>query len=239
MGLGSTSVGSAVASISSGIVTTLNLSGYGTGYTSVPDVLIEPPKQVSEKINVLSYTGDYGVVVGVGTTVSSSQNQFIFDLYIPTDSYMRDTDVVGSAITVSGLSTGDFLTVYDTSISIGGTFNSEYTNSNPIGIGTTFLDCVYQVESVETRTMTNVTAGSSVGITTEVRRIFVNVDTVGTGIAYTTAPYLGEFSWGKINFAGRTKERPFNFYGSDGYVGISTSGLVTRFNPLKYKDYVV
>ena len=239
VGLGSTQRASATSTISGvGTITSLTVTSPGTGYTSTnpPVVLIESPKSIIESISVTSYAGDYGVIVGVGTTVSASQDQFYFDTFISLDSFMRDANYVGTAVTVSGISTSDYLTVFNTNITIGSTFASEDQDSATIGIGTTFLDCVYQVSSYEDNDLF-VTAGSTIGFTTVCRRVFVNVDTVGSGIAYTSLPDMGEFSWGKINLGTRLEPQSFNAHNNNGYTGITTSALVTRSNSLKYNNY--
>jgi len=235
VGLGSTQRASAIASISGGAVASITVTSGGSGYTSSnpPVVLIESPKITKERIDVTSYTGDYGIIVGIGTTVVSTQNQLIFDIFIPEDSFMRNSGYVGSAVTISGISTGDYLTIYDTNISIGNTFASQRNDGSSIGVGTTFLDFVYQVESQEVRIMNIIGVGS-----TYVKRLFVNVDTFGSGIAYTTSTNLGNFSWGKIEFDDRTDKKDFNFYGQNGYSGISTSALILRNSFLKPDDYV-
>ena len=45
----------------------------GVGYTRVPHVLIEPPKVVSEKVDVEFYYGDNGNIVGALTTLSANE----------------------------------------------------------------------------------------------------------------------------------------------------------------------
>jgi len=142
---------------------------------------------------------------------------------------------VGTAVTVSGISTGDYLVVLNTNLSVGGTFASQATDGSHIGIATTALDCVYQVASFENNDQI-IHEGSLVGFTTTLRRIFVNVDNSGS-IGYTTAPYMGDFSWGKITLEPRANPQSFNFYGDDGYSGIMTSALVSRANPLKAVGY--
>ena len=245
----STGVGLATAIIGSAgtvtsVVVTYGGTTTGTAYSSVtpPSVLIAPPTVQREKINVDSWEGDSGVIVGVGTTASGSQNQFYFDLFIPQGSYLRDTNVVSTAVTVSGLGTDDYFVAYNTNASIGSTFASESGDgTTTVGIGTTQLDAVYRVKSAETRTMANVTAGSTIGFSTDVRRVFVNVDTLGSGIAYTTSPSLGDWSWGRINSEERVNPKSFDAYTMSGIgtagSGISTSSVVRRFNSLKYTAY--
>ena len=86
-------------------------------------------------MNVDGYSGDYGTIVGVGTTSAGSQEQLYFDMYIPVDSFMRDQYVGTSDSYNIGL--GDYFTVYGTNISIGNTFASEDSSGSTIGIGTT------------------------------------------------------------------------------------------------------
>ena len=51
----------------------------------------------------------------MGTTTVGGQNKLIFDFFISEDSILRDaagaTSPVGAAVTVSGISTGDFFVV--------------------------------------------------------------------------------------------------------------------------------
>jgi hypothetical protein len=237
VGLGTTQRATGTAVLSGSTIGSISVSSPGTGYTDTnpPQVLIAPPRLINEDIGVSTYKGDFGTIVGVGTTTSGSQSQFYFDTYIPQGSVMRDISYVGTAVTVSGISTGDYLVVLNTNLSIGGTFASQDTTGTKIGIATTALDCVYQVTTFEDNDQI-IHEGSLVGFTTTLRRIFVNVDNAGS-IGYTTAPYMGDFSWGKIMFKTRIGAQPFNFYGDNGYSGISTSGLVTRLNPLRSVGY--
>ena len=267
IGVGTTGTSKAVSELSDDNVSliTVQTPGYGYTTTNPPSVLIESPKLVRERINVNSYTGDNGVVVGFGisTFVSgmTSQTKIILDFYIPTNSYMRDTDVVGSAITVSGISTGDFFTTYNTSVAADEETIISLQNDGvtQVAITTSFLDSVFQVS--DTQLLDKNVIG--VGVTM-VKRVFANISGISTvdfastlitfdSTNYTfdsqsfavyaggisSSAYLGSYSWGKIDLAGRTNPQSFNFYGEDGYSGISSSGLVTRYNPLKYKDYIV
>ena len=161
-------------------------------------------------------------------------DQFFFDLWITPDSFMRNSTYVGTAITVSGLDTGDYLTVFNTDVGIGATFATLTTTGGSIGIGTTWSDGVYQVASAELLELTDT---SVVGVATWVKRIFVNVDDTKSGIGSTASPFVnGEFSWGKINF-NTTPKNSYTFYGDNGVTGISTSGIIVRTKPLRYLNY--
>jgi predicted small secreted protein len=170
---------------------------------------------------------------------------------------MRDSEYVGTGITVSGIGTGDYFSVFNSNVDTTETIDSNRIDGTPIGITTSFIDCVYQVKSTYTLEK------NVIGVdNTTVRRVFVNVGNISTesfssslitfdsssftldtrtftvyagGIS--SASNMGRFSWGKIQFEGRTSPQEFNFYGNNGIIGISSSGLLSRFEPLKYRDY--
>ena len=250
----------ATATISGGSVTALTTTDSGGGYTEAPLVLIEEPKLIKENINVTSYSGDDGIIVGFGTTSYTGKTQVVFDFFIPTDSFLRDASLVGSAITVSGISTGDFFTCFGTNMvtDLSEIISVKTDNVTTIGVTTTFADSVYQAERVE------VISSEVIGIgTTVVARVFANISgissisfsssllnfdsTLFTFDSQTVEVYsggiasshnMGKFSWGKIALGERVSAQSFNFYGLNGHSGISSSGLVQRYNPLKYKNYI-
>ena len=90
----------------------------GIGYTDAapPTVLISEPTYVREENTIELYSGDFGIVTGVGICSNISRangaavaigTAIVFDLYIPKHSPLRD-DAINSpnAITRSGLTTG-------------------------------------------------------------------------------------------------------------------------------------
>jgi len=253
----------ATATVSGGQVTSFTISEAGAGYTSTqpPVVLIESPVVVREEIRVNSYTGDYGSVVGFGTTTVSSQQQLIFDFFIDTDSFMRDSNYVGTGITVSGISTGDFFTIYNSNLtvtpSLGDAVISQYNDGSNLGITTSFVDSTFQVNSTYTLEVDILGIGR-----TTVRRVFTNVGGISTisfgstFITFDSESYtfdsrtvtvyqggissnfsFGEFSWGKIDFGTRIESDSFNSYNDGGYAGLSTGALVTRSQSLRYNNY--
>lgn len=259
-----TAIATATVSVG-GTITALNITNPGSGYTSTnpPSVLIEPPTLSKEEMSVSSYSGDYGSVVGFGLTTGllTANQQIIFDFFIDKDSFMRDPVYVGSGITVSGISTGDFFTIFNSNITItnnpGDPFFSGYNDGSNLGISTHFIDNTYQVGAVQTLQVDVL----GIGMTT-VRRVITNVggiSTISFGMdnltfdssqftfdSQTFTVYQGgissnftfaEFSWGKINVSNRTGANSFNSYNLQGVTGLSTSALVTRTASLKYNNY--
>ena len=235
VGLGSTLRASATSTISSGIVDTITVTDPGTGYTTTnpPAVLIEPPSLLNETVDTNLYSGDAGIIVGVGTTATET----ILDLYIPTDSFLRDANLVGSAITVSQIVSGDFFVVYNSNIGSASTsINSFDSSSNLIGVGTQYIDNVYYVSSASDVEV-NITG---IGTTTA-RRVYVNCgitsifDSISSG--FNTSNYLGNYSWGKVVVSEPLENGTFNSYTLDGVGGIITSTYLNRTSPLKYLNY--
>jgi hypothetical protein len=263
IGIGTAST--ATVSISSGSVTSIDIVNPGTGYTftNPPIVLIESPTVIKETNKVSDYQGDSGIIVGFGTTTVGSVNKIILDLFIPEDSYLRQQVLTGTAVTISSLNTGDYFVVYNSNVGFASTSIVSFDiNGNSIGVGTEFIDNVYQVESSE------IIEREIVGIgTTYLNRIFINTSPFNsdsfssTLITFDSSVYtfdnggisgittypgdillsnnFGNFSWGKISLTFRSKENSYNFYGNNGIGGISTSAMVKRTNSLKYENYII
>tara|TARA_R100001443_G_scaffold72969_1_gene80965 strand:+ start:10 stop:2526 length:2517 start_codon:yes stop_codon:yes gene_type:complete len=272
VGLGSTAT--ATAAITNGSVTSITVTSGGTGYTSTPQVLVDPPSLISETNDVLSYNGDSGTVVGFGTTVVSNIDKLIFDLYIPQDSFLRDTDIVGTATTLSGISIGDYFVVSNSNIGFAQTnIVSRALDNTIVATGRSFFDNVYQVESTSVVSVANTNIGiSTVGTAlTNVIRVQSKISGISTftfssnsiyfdstnytfdnqnsdigggsntGAGYTggfiNRPFLGNFSWGRIELQGRSELNEYSFFGQNGVLGIGTGSLVTRTNGLRSKNY--
>ena len=233
IGIGTTATIS--ASVTSGIVTSITITNPGSGYSTSnpPQILIEYPSLKYEKIEEVSYEGDFGIIVGINTTsVGVASTGITFDFFVPTDSYLRDTNLnVGIATTgISGIKTDYYFTVFNSNIGMGVT--SLDSSNNVVGIGTTFLDNVYQVATVSVAQ----TSVPGVGLT-NVSRVTVSVlDYNGlSGMGYSN--FYGEFSWGKINTPTRKVPQNFNSYTNDGITGLSTGTIIQRTNPLRYIGY--
>jgi hypothetical protein len=182
------------------------------------------------------------------------------DLYIPGDSYLKDSNIVDVPLVQSSLSVGDFFIVYGSNVGFGTTsIISIGLDDSSVGVTTEFIDNIYQVSRAETLVQ-NVTG---VG-TAFVRRIFTKTvglgtinfsnqnitfdsavykfDNSGSSTPYTgtieSSNYFGNYSWGKIGLKSRTK--PYN-YDSNISIGtsITSSTEIRRLSPLKYINYII
>ena len=231
VGLGTTAI--ATSSITAGIVTSITITNAGTGYTntSAPVVLIAPPSHNTEEVSVNAYSGDNGVIVGFGTTTVGIGTQLIFDIHIPYDSFLRDSNIAGTALTISSISKNDYFVVKNSNVGSSSTsiLSLDALNST-VGLGTVFADNVYEVDSA-------VSISTSIsGISTHVRRVFAKVNQFNYGFSgITTSDFFGSFSWGRIDIAARSKENSYSSYAEGS--GISTATMIVRSNFLKFKNY--
>jgi hypothetical protein len=224
----------ATANISvGGTVSSISIANVGSGYTrsNPPLVLIEPPTPKIEVIPNVTYNGDFGVITGIKTTsVGVASTGVVLDIYIPQNSFLRDTITVGAAITVSGIQTGYYFVVHNSNVGNGVT--SLNSSGSIVGVGSTFLDNIYQVSSVSI----GQTAVPGIGIT-YVAKVTVSLSSYNglTGLGFSG--FYGEYSWGRISGLSRRNPQTFNIY-NNGILGISTSPTIQRYNPLKYQNYL-
>ncbi len=264
-GLGTTAVGRSFIN-AVGVVTGIEITNSGTDYlqTDPPSCLIAPPLAVLESDTVASYVGDSGHIVGFGTEGGAADvdKSLIFDIHIPYDSWLRNTSLVGTAITLSSINVGDYFVIKKTYVGFADTsLKSLDIAGETIGIGTDFVDNIYQVDTVA-----NHITGALTGIgTTTFRRITAKIagistitfastkagfssvtydfSSAGQGAgsgwsgAFTTSYYLGDFSWGKVNIASRGESNEYPAYTDNGVPGISTGSIVRRTKALKAKHY--
>jgi hypothetical protein len=172
IGSGITASATAIIS-SSGQVSSISVSEVGSGYStsSPPQVLVPPPSIIVDKINtVSSVIGFSGQITGIQTTSGIGTNLAIrFTLQSP--------------LGFSGLATGYPIYIFNTKVGNGVTSIID-SNNNVVGVGTTFLDNIYYINSFN----------SSSGIIT----CNVHSSSPVVGIA-TTGSYLGNFSWGRLS----------------------------------------
>jgi hypothetical protein len=250
----------AISSISSGIVTSLIIVNPGSGYISSipPQVLIENPNFEYEKIKNVTYEGDFGNIVGVSvTTVGIGLTAFEFEVIIPLDSILRSTSLNQGITTtgISGIQTDYYFVVKNSNIGSGVT--SLRNDGTIIGFTTNYIDNIFQVYSVTTKSKTVYGIGSTT-VTSIKTRIFkydedlletfdsISITFDNNEISFDSYNdinnYYGDFTWGRIILdpvRSRSKSRNFSAYEENGYSGIFTSPIIRRVNPLKYLNYLL
>ena len=246
VGIGTTAAAKATATVTNGVISGVTVTSPGLAYTHAnpPQVLITPPEYVREENTIDFYEGDYGLITGIGTTSTSGVTTGItFDLVIPADSPLRDVKVAApNAISRSGLSTGYYFMI--NSSNVGNGVTSLDAAGNYVGLGTTAVDNIYQV--VHHVGVSTGTIGLGV---TEVQRITVSVlswngldSTVGASGTTTigiSSDFIGEYSWGKVQFSDRMKVASYTVSTNNGVAGIKTGPQIKRKFALKSTNYVV
>ena len=243
-GIGTTSTNAtAIATISGvGTVSAITIVNSGAGYTNTnpPVVMIEAQAQTQETVSSVKYEGDFGEIVGIATTgVPGIGTALQLDLYVPDNSILRDTSVMSSAISVSGIQSGYYFTTFETNVGSGVTsYQGAIGNDNEIaGVGTIHIDNIYKVHSAK-----NITGpallSTGVGNTT-LRRVTVSVDNLEgivrpVGIGTTiNGLYYGKYSWGRLHDFVKPETNSFTSVNTDGVTGIKTGPVIIRSRDLK------
>jgi hypothetical protein len=234
IGVGTSGRAAASATFINGSVTTVAITTGGFGYDSEqpPMVLIESPHPKYEIIDNISYTGDFGVITGIKTTsVGVASTGIILDFFIPSNSPLRDgkSVTVGVATTgISGIQTGYYFVINKSNVGEG--LTTLDSSGEVVGVGTTFIDNIYQVSAVSIAQ----TAVAGVGITC-VAQVTVSVSDYNGLSGLGFSGFYGEYSWGRISTPIRKDPQDFETYANIG--GISTSPVIQRFNRLKFLNY--
>ena len=203
IGVGIGTTATATVSIANGSLSTVTITNPGFGYTTsiTPQVIVPLPDPTYENISGITVvSGTSGNITGIGTTVG-----------IGTDLAIKFT-----LSSVTNLSVGYPIYIFDTKVGNGVT--SIYSsNAAIVGIGTTFLDNIYNISGID--------AGAGI-ITCNIRpdSSIVGIDTTG--------PTVGKFSWGKLS----------GFTRSSSPVSIAVSGFtvnsgLTTFPTIQRRGY--
>ena len=67
--------------------------------------------------------------------------------------------------------------------------------------------------------------------------IFRGIKGASEGIDRSTSDYMGTYSWGRIDLTSRAGLNSYTAYTEGGVTGITTSTIVERNAPLKFKEY--
>jgi hypothetical protein len=220
-----------------GTVSEIQIANAGSGYTSTnpPQIIIEAPVPKKEVVDNVFYEGDFGRIVGIKPiSVGSATTGISFDFYIPNDSFIRDSKInaIGVGTTgISGIKSEYYFVISNSNIGFG--LTSLDIQGNIIGSGTSFIDGIYQAISVSIAS----TEVLGVGIT-EVTQVIVSVEDYNGLSGFGFSNFYGNYSWGRISDFDRLKPKSFISY-NDNLLGISSSPIIRRYYPLKYRDYKV
>ncbi len=231
IGIGTTGKATLLSSISGGSVNSISVISPGFGYsqTNPPIVLIDSPTPKKEYLNNVTYLGDFGIISGIkSTNVGFASTGLVFDLYIPSSSYLRNSSVVDSLITESQIKQNYYFKVSNSKIGSGVT--SLDRNGNIIGVGTTGIDNIYQVISVSSATTSVLGVG-----TASVVQVVVSISTYSGISGFGYSSYYGDYSWGIINVP--TTKNSFTVGTKFGVVGINSTPVIRRYKPLLFTNY--
>ena len=206
-----------------GTLNSVSIVGFGTTALDTSSI---------EKIGSVTYAGDYGKITGIATAkTGGGQHQLIFDI-TPDPLIVDALDNNRPAI-----ASGDYFVIENTVI---GSPSSNIANrvkaigidgSSVVGIGSTWIDGVYQAASVTTTGVGN----TSLRVTSNVSALtgITTTDIPEAGDGETARP-AGTYSWGYLNVSRNVATaKSFTFYNQNGIAGIETSAHVSRTLQLK------
>ena len=180
---------------------------------------------VVETIKEVSYAGDFGQVTDIlefDSGESGAENSLPtlkFDFY-PHPSIYSDAGKPNT-IQTTGISTGDYFVIRNTTIGPGAGLTSiDGSQANIVAVGSSFLDNVYRAAKV-----TGFAGTDRIQVATNVHSV-AGINTDPELVKY------GTFSWGKINTGSRNGET-LGFQTNDPLSGVSTSAHVSRTRQLK------
>ena len=211
--IGFGTIATATATITNGSVSSSNITNPGSGYTNTnPPKVLAPKSPIVDEIasgTNLIFENASGIITGIGTTIFNSSLAIKF-----------------TGINTEGLgpiTIGDPLFVYDTTVGNGVT-STDVTNTNVVGIGTTFVDNVYIVAGITTLGV--VGGGNTI---TGIITCTIDTNTVGIATTETTGAPVGRFSLGKIsNIVRSSNPISIGVTGLTVDVGLSTFPTVIR-----------
>jgi len=210
-----------------------NVTIVGLGATPLDTSSIETVKSVS-------YGGDYGQITGISTAKTGvGTHQLIFD--ISCDPNIKSSVTrEGSESNLGnrpGIGTGDYFVIENTgigSVSLmadGGVKSLGIDASTTVGIGSTWIDGVYQAL---TWTETGV-GNTSIRVTTYVSSLAgIHTLAYAAPVGGNSARDVGTYSWGYLTGnRSSTAAKSFTFYNENGIAGIETSAHISRKLQLK------
>ena len=185
------------------VLNDVRISGLATAATeswvspTTGNTIVTSPRPQVEVLQNATYTGDFGVIIGITTHTSGVGTATpSIKFTIKPDPSIYNSSPNAQQRSVSGISTGDYFVVRNTVVgNTGGGTTSLNTGVNDIvSIGNNFIDNVYYAN---TWVAYAATAGA-ITVTCNVNSLS-GINTLGL----TTVPNLGTYSWGTVNVANR------------------------------------
>jgi hypothetical protein len=177
--VGVATTATATATISGGNITSITITNPGLGYTVAPYVIAPAPVIPSETVGGVTQAnvdGFSGIVTGITTAFGSGGTGTLALKFFLNKSSGDFTELVN----------GYPVYIYDTNIGTGVTSIYATGNDSVVGIGTTFIDNIYYVSSIN-RTGLNADF---------IANVDSNSSIIGIG---TTGEGSGRFSWGRLS----------------------------------------
>jgi hypothetical protein len=172
---------------------------------------------------------------------------------------------INPTITSSQLSINDYFVIRNSNIGYG--ITSLNNQGSILSIGSSFVDNIYQVYDVSLGTnvisssiiifdtvsflspsiidTTRVVTVEENGILIvsefspiEVTVLIQSFNEIDLDILSAQSSHFGEYSWGKIQLTGRTKDEEYDAYTLNGVTGLTTSTILKRTNPLRPLNYI-
>ena len=200
IGVGVGTTATATATISNGTVDTITVTEVGLGYTIAPKVSIEPPNSIEDHLassgNNIIVESTSGILTGIGTTTVGSSLGIKFFAMAESQNAFQPISI-GNPVYIYGTQVGSGLTSMDV------------TNTNSVGIGTSFADNIYTVAEIGYEG----NDPNKIGIITCVIKSDTNV--VGLASTSTSISPVGYYSVGKLS----------NFTRSSSPISLSVTGL--------------
>ena len=238
IGVGVGTTATATLTVSNGSITNHQITNEGFGYDSnnPPQVIIESPPFKKEQITgIAAREGFTGIITGIGTTTRSGGLALRFDI----DAVNRDINGKYVNAAANLLKVGYPILITDTKVGNGLT-SVNPGNAHVVGIGTTFLDNIYIVNSIKhaaigpkISVVCHVHTNSNSSIMGIAQTGFFDVNQVGL----TTA--LGKLSWGRLygsSNVGSDLKRSANPI-SIGVTGLTVDAGLSTFPIIQRRNY--
>ena len=211
VGVGIGTTATATATVSNGTITAVSITNAGLGYTHTapPQVLTTLPSVSFENVlNMTAVAGFAGTITGIGTTVGTGGNPLAIKFTLNASSF-------------TGLQEGYPIYVFGTSIGSGVT-SINGSDSSTVGIGTTFLDNIYIINSFHSSSTTGVATCNILSTT-----LTTGLSTTGSA----TDP-RGHFSWGRLSGFSRASS-PISI----GVTGLTVDSGLSTFPTIQRRGY--